>query len=322
MDKKIFDIGRRIVDYIRISVTDKCNLRCMYCMPREGIPYIPHNEILTFEEIIRLVNIFVSLGVRKVRLTGGEPLIRKGIIKLIGKLNEIEALEEICLTTNGTFLASCCDELKKAGIKKVNISIDTLKRDKFKAITGNDSLNNVLCGIDAALKSNFYSLKLNMVVMKGINDDEIDDFIKFSLAKGLTLRLIEFMDITPLWKANYFIPLEEIKYLYERKYQLKRLGHIGSGPAEYYRVGEDGIIGFIKTDLNNCRNCTRLRLTSTGELKICLYESKGLCLKDLLRSGISDKKIIDFLMDKLIKKTNTDYRDYETSKLYMCNIGG
>lgn len=312
--------GRR-TDYLRISVTDRCNLRCSYCMPEEGIIPQPHDRILTFEEIERLVRIFVSLGGRKVRLTGGDPLVRRGIVNLIERLNDIEGMEEVCVTTNGVLLPAYAEDLKRAGVKKINISLDTLKEDRFKLITRGEGFFKVMEGIDKIKGLGFQSIKLNMVVMKGINEDEILDFVRFSLNEGLTLRFIEFMRVTPLWEEGHLFPIEKVKEICSTGFRLERIGHMGSGPAEYYKI-ENNIVGFIKTDEKNCSRCGRLRLTSTGELKACLYEDKGICLRSLLRGNASDEKIRDIIKSKIGLKEYINYTDYESSTHYMCNIGG
>lgn len=309
-------------DYLRISVTDRCNQRCLYCMPEEGIEHQSHDDILSFEEMLRLTRIFVSLGVRKLRLTGGEPLVRKGIIDLIRKFASIPALEEICLTTNAVLLSTYAEELYSAGVKKINISLDTLNIETFKKITRFNLLKNVLQGIEKAKKMNFHALKLNTVIMKGINDHEILDFIDFARHNTLTLRFIEFMKVTPLWEERFFLPLDEIKNICSSKYRLTRLGHFGSAPAEYYRIGNEEIIGFIKTDQTICGSCSRLRLTSTGELKICLYETRGLDCKELMRDGIDDKRLSAVIADRILMKKNINYKKYSRQDQYMCAIGG
>ena len=311
----------RITDYLRISVTDRCNLRCIYCMPGEGIAHRPHDEIITFEEILRLANIFVSLGVKKIRLTGGEPLVRNGLAGLIESLAKIKGIEELCLTTNGTLLPDYAERLQKAGLTRINISLDTLKAERFSEITRSDSLYHVMEGIDKVIALGM-PLKLNAVVMRGVNDDEITDFVDFALSKKVTLRFIEFMKATPMWREEYFLPIEEVKSICEKKFTLSYLGKMGRGPATYYQIEGNNIIGFIKTEEANCISCNRLRLTSTGELKACLYESRGICLRNLLRNGASDWEIKDVIKEKAAAKQSIDYRSYESSKLYMYEIGG
>ncbi len=311
----------RKVDSLRISVTDRCNLRCAYCMPKEGIEPVLQQEVLAFEEITRLVNIFSSLGIKKIRLTGGEPLVRKGIMNLIRSLVNIKGIEEVALTTNGIMLFEYAPELKKAGVKRINVSLDTLKEDRFADITGRNGFYEVIKGIEKASNLGFSPIKINTVLMKGINDDEVIDFVEFSLSKGLILRFIEFMRITPLWREDYFIPIEEIKEICLSRFKLEKTQYSGSGPAEYYKVTQ-GIIGFIKTDENNCRQCNRLRLTSTGELKLCLYETGGLSLNSLLRNGAADEEIRDAIAVNLKLKEATDYQKWESGKVYMSVLGG
>ncbi len=313
----------RMIDYLRLSVTDRCNLRCIYCMPKVGIETLAHQDILTFEELISLTKIFVKLGIKKVRLTGGEPLVRKGIAGLIKSLNEIKGVEEILLTTNGILLSQYARHLKDAGLERINISLDTLEKEKFKIITGQDLLPHVLGGIKEAKSLGFYPLKLNVVVMKGINDDEIIDFVEFANSSGLILRFIEFMDVTPLWREERFIPIEEVREICERKFKLYRLEEdLGSGPAQYYKIREGGFLGFIKTDKENCLCCSRIRLTSTGELKICLYQEDGLSLRELLRSGVGEDEIARIIKERLGIKKEVDYSSWEAAKFYMYSLGG
>lgn len=311
----------RGIDYLRISVTDRCNLRCIYCIPQGGIVNKQKEEILTFEEILKLVNIFASLGIKKIRLTGGEPLVRKGIASLVKSLNKIKGIDEVSLTTNGVLLFSCLESLKDAGLKGINISLDTLNEDKFKKITGGSSLIDVLRGIRRAEKLRFYPLKLNMVVMRGINDDEIIDFLDFAIFNNLNLRFIEFMKVTPLWREDYFLPIEEVREICRRKFSLEKVQIQGPSPVEYYKIGE-AKIGFIKTNKDNCRRCNRLRLTSTGELKICLYENEGLLLRYFLRKGFSKTKIENIIEAKMRIKKSVNYTNWTTPKDYMCSVGG
>lgn len=312
---------KRDVDTLRISVTDRCNLRCNYCMPAEGIEPMSHDKILTFEEIIRLSRIFAGLGIKKIRITGGEPLVRKDIIKLIEQLVDISGIEEVALTTNGIYLSRFAAGLKEAGINRINISLDTLRQDKFKAVTGSEYFYEVLNGIKRAKELGFSPIKINTVVMRGINDNEIMDFMGFSLKEGLILRFIEFMKVTPLWNEDYFMPIEEVKNIVCNGFDLEKTEYPGSGPAQYYKAC-GGIVGFIKTDENNCQRCNRLRITSTGELKLCLYETGNFSLNGLLRNGSSDDKIRDIISAKLCLKEEVDYRIWEWGKVYMSVLGG
>lgn len=320
---KLKDRFDRQIDSLRISITDRCNLRCSYCMPPEGIEPVLQRQVLTFEEINRVVNIFAGLGIKKIRLTGGEPLVRKGIVNLIKSLVDIKGIEEVALTTNGIMLSEYAPELKVAGVKRINVSLDTLKEDRFADITGSNGFYEVIKGIEKASNLRFSPIKINTVVIKGVNDDEIIDFINFSLSNGLVLRFIEFMRVTPLWREDYFMPIEQVKEICNREFNLEKTQYPepSSGPAEYYQAA-DGIIGFIKTDLNNCWQCNRLRLTSTGELKLCLYETGGLSLNQLLRKGALDKEIRGIIAAKLKVKEDVDYRKWEEGKVYMSALGG
>ncbi len=309
------------INYLRVSVTDRCNLRCMYCMPEDGIISRPHDEILTFEEIAMLAGIFASMGISRIRLTGGEPLARKGIIDLAESLTGIDGVEEVSLTTNGILLSSCAQGLRRAGIRRINISLDTLRKGRFKKITGRDCLHDVLAGLKSARQAGFNPIKLNMVVMRGINDDEIIDFAEFALCKGLILRFIEFMNVTPLWDRKYFIPIGHIKKICAQRFALKKLKAQGPGPAEYYKIGSNQI-GFIKTDKRGCRSCSRLRLTSAGELKACLYEPRGVSLRTLLRNSHGGEKIKNIIRARLESKRDIDYRCWKRPRVYMSKVGG
>lgn len=291
-------------------------------MPKTEIVSKPHAEILTFEEILRLMNIFASFGVKKIRLTGGEPLVRRGIVGLIRSVSEIEGVEQLCMTTNGILLHYYADALLAAGLKNINISLDTLNNKKFIKITRRNLLDDVLRGIESVRNAGFPSVKLNVVVMKGINDAEIPDFVEFASSKGITLRFIEFMKITPLWDEANYMPLEDIKDICEKRFGLHKIGTIGSSPSVYYKTDSDAMVGFIKTDKNICNCCNRLRLTASGEMKICLYEEHGLNLKALIRNGIGDNELKRILAAKLGTKESVDYRSYSHEGSYMYTLGG
>lgn len=312
----------RQIDYLRISVTDRCNLQCMYCVPEEGIAVGSHGEILTYEEITRLTEIFADLGIEKIRITGGEPLARNGVSSLVKSLSSIEKINQLCLTTNAVFLAPYAKRLKEAGLNNINISLDTLSEAKFRRITRKSYFPDVMKGIEAAQRSGFYPLKLNVVIMKGVNDDEIGDFISFARSRNLILRFIEFMKITPLWNKDFFMPIEEIKNIAGSVHKLTELGAVHGSAASYCRTEKDNIIGFINTNEANCARCSRLRLSATGELKICLYEKEGIQLKHLLRGSASDWEIMEIIKERLSVKCEVNYRNYESSKLYMSKIGG
>jgi len=314
--------AERKFDYLRISVTDRCNLRCMYCMPRTGVCRVPHDKMLTFEEIVRLARIFAGIGVKKIRLTGGEPFVRKGIEHLIRYLSRVAGIEEIAVTTNGVLLPLHAEGLMRLGVRRINISLDTLNQKKFVSITGSDCLNQVLLGIKTVTDLGFYPIKLNTVIMRGINDDEITDFVRFAVANNIELRFIEFMKVTPLWKEDFHMTLAEIQDKCSKDFTMRKLEDNSTSPARYYEVDKGTRVGFIRTDEENCRNCNRLRLTSTGDLRICLYEKKGVNLKQLVATPLSDDAIAEIIMRRIGMKENINYTNYACNDSYMYNIGG
>ncbi|MCX7723634.1 MAG: GTP 3',8-cyclase MoaA [Thermodesulfovibrio sp.] len=291
----------RNINYLRISVTDRCNLRCIYCMPEEGISkLLPHSEILSYEEILKIVEIGVDLGITNIRITGGEPLLRKGIVSFIERLAKTEGIKDIGMTTNGILLKKFAKALYTAGLKRVNISLDSLDKDKFRTITRVGSIDEVLEGIEEADKVGLKPIKVNVVVMRGINDDEIERFAFWSKEVEYQIRFIEFMPIGPnAWKRELFISKDEIKERIEKKVgrlipvQVKK-----SGPAEYFMLeGAKGLLGFISPLTTHiCVRCNRLRLTAEGKLRPCLFSDKELDLKKLLRSKASREQIRDMIL--------------------------
>ncbi len=297
MNKLIDNFGREI-SYLRVSITDRCNYRCIYCKPEEQFEFIPHGEILRYEEIIEIIEEAVNLGVTKVRITGGEPLARKGVVDFIKKLREIKKLEDISLTTNGFFLIEYAERLKDAGLNRVNISLDSLQEEKYKKITRGGSLEKALKGIDSALKAGLWPIKINTVLIRGINDDEVEDFVRLTLGRPLNIRFIEFMPSGEELKDNYrdkFISVLEIKESLAEKYSFKPINiNSGNGPAKYYQVkGGQGTIGFI-TALSQhfCETCNRIRLTSEGKLRPCLFSNKEVDIKQAIRNAKTDDKVI------------------------------
>lgn len=289
MEKLIDKFGREIY-YLRISVTDRCNYRCIYCMPKDGINWKPMNEILSFEEIVDFVKVAASLGIRKIKLTGGEPLVRKGVQDLVAMLKSVNGVDEISLTTNGSLLETYGKQLKDAGLDRITISIDTLKRDKFKLITRLGDLDDVISGVKMLNQLGFEKSKINTVVMKGINDDEILDLVDFAKEVGFDIRFIELMptDLIDDWKAH-FISIEEIRKKIEEKYVLEPSNKKTNGPAVYYRSGNIDV-GFI-TPLSHafCSVCNRIRLTSDGFILPCLGHPEKVNLKSALRERDFDK---------------------------------
>ena len=283
------ELGRR-VNYLRVSVTDLCNLRCQYCMPAEGIQKkVEHRGILTLEEIEQVVKASVKLGINKVRLTGGEPLVRKGIISLIEKIANLPEIKDLALTTNGVLLKDYSKDLKSAGLHRVNISLDTLKEEKYKQITRGGSLKDVLKGIDSARVSALGPIKLNTVVIGGFNDDEINDFAKLTL-EGFDVRFIELMPIgqASSWAKSNFISNGVIK---EKLLDIIPVYDSDkSSPAKYYKLpGALGKIGFINPISSHfCKHCNRIRLTADGRLKPCLHSDQEIDVKSILRNGKMD----------------------------------
>ncbi|SEU13073.1 cyclic pyranopterin phosphate synthase [Paenibacillus sp. NFR01] len=267
----------RIHDYIRISVTDRCNLRCIYCMPAEGMQFQPQDEIMSFEEIAAVVGALAPAGLRKVRLTGGEPLVRKDLEKLVAMLAEIPGIEDLSLTTNGLLLPGKAESLKRAGLSRVNISLDSLRQERFAQITRGGEVSKVLKGIEAAAAAGLAPIKLNVVLMKGINDDEIRDFIGLTLNQPLHVRFIEYMPIgsaSDSWRQTY-LPLETVvSACHEAGWTTEEAAlTAGGGPSQNRRiVGAEGTFGLIHPVSEHfCDNCNRLRLTADGHIKACLY---------------------------------------------------
>lgn len=281
------NFGREI-NYMRISVTDKCNNRCKYCMPPEGVEDLGHSTILTYEEIERIVSAAASLGITKYRLTGGEPLVRKGIVGLVEKLAQIPGVEDIGMTTNGILLNKYAEDLKKAGLNRVNISVDSFRHTRYKNITRGGDLDQVIEGINAAEKAGLTPIKLNVVAMRGFNDDEIMDFVQLTYQHDYEIRFIELMPIgTALNDCEYgYISCEELK----SKMPALRPANSGDGVAELFKYpGAKGKIGFI-TPISSCfcEECNKLRLTSDGKIKTCLHSGQEIDLRAALDEGTEE----------------------------------
>ena len=288
MSQLVDSLGRKIT-YLRVSITDRCIYRCIYCKPEEQFEFIPHEEILRYEEIMEIIEEAVNLGVTKVRITGGEPLVRKGVVDFIKKLREIKKLEDISLTTNGFFLSEYAEKLKDAGLNRVNISLDSLQEEKYKKITRGGSLEKVLKGIDSALKAGLLPIKINTVLFRGINDEEVENFVRLTLERPLSIRFIELMPSLEGIIDNYkdkFISGLNIKENLAKKYSFNPIKtNSGNGPAKYYQIeGGKGTIGFI-TALSQhfCQTCNRIRLTSEGKIRPCLFSNQEIDLKKALR---------------------------------------
>ncbi|MFC5451501.1 GTP 3',8-cyclase MoaA [Paenibacillus aestuarii] len=279
MPKLLVDRFGRMHDYLRISVTDRCNLRCVYCMPEEGMEFEPEERLLTFEEITEVVRVLAGLGVRKLRLTGGEPLVRKNLEQLIGMLSQIPGIEDIALTTNGIYFASRAEKLRAAGLTRVNISLDSLKADRFSLITRGGDIRRVLDSIEAAHRVGLSPIKLNVVLMKGINDDEIEDFLQMTIDRPVQVRFIEYMPIghqDDIWK-NRYLPLSTVlERCAEKGWTAAPSESVyGNGPSQNFRIeGALGSFGLIHPISDHfCETCNRLRITADGNVKPCLYWS-------------------------------------------------
>ncbi|MCX8022688.1 MAG: GTP 3',8-cyclase MoaA [Syntrophorhabdaceae bacterium] len=294
----LIDEFNRVINYIRISITDRCNLKCKYCSDGD-FGYIPHGEMLSYEEIIRFVRICADLGIKKVRLTGGEPLTRKGIVFLIGEISKIKGIEDLSVTTNGVFLAERMQELKEAGLKRVNISLDTMKRDRFAYITGVDAFKDVIRGIEKAMEFGLSPIKINTVIIKGFNDDEILDFARMATIYDHHIRFIEHMPFgdSDMWDSTKVIPSREIEEKIRGVYELEPSENHEKGPARMYRIkGGPGKIGFISPVSSHiCSECNRIRLTSIGMIRPCLFSDTEYNLKALLREGKTDEEVKSFI---------------------------
>lgn len=304
---RLVDMFARTINYLRLSITDHCNLRCLYCTPQSITSKLPAGELLTFEELLRVVSLGVSLGIKKVRLTGGEPLVRRNVLSFIEELVTVPGLDDIRLTTNGVVLAEMADKLHAIGIKKVNISLDTLKPDRFQEITGVDCFDKVRRGIERAAEIGFSPVKINVVVLKGINDDEIVDFAQLSLTQPLHIRFIEFMPMgtSNSWEKEKYMPTKEIMARLQKLGDLIPLkGNREDGPARRYKLENSlGSIGFISPISNHfCDRCNRLRLTSEGKLRSCLLHDAEIDLKKIIRAGGSDSEIKDAIVQTVLNK--------------------
>lgn len=318
----MIDSYGRNINYLRISVTDLCNLRCRYCMPEEGIEKIQHYEILRLEEIYKLAKIFVSLGVNKIRITGGEPLVRKGIINLIENISDLEGIKDFAITTNGILLKKYARDLKNAGLNRVNISLDTLDKKKYYDITRGGCLKNVLEGIEEARKVGLAPVKLNTVLVGGFNDSEIESFINLTKNEKIDIRFIELMPIghTKDWSLDRFI---SSKAILDKFKELKAITKEDvSSPADYYKLPDGkGIIGFISPiSCKFCKNCNRVRLTADGKVKNCLLSNDEMDLRPALRNGEDLKKIIVGLIKN--KPKEHDLEDGKYIERNMAAIGG
>jgi len=326
----LLDPYKRKINYLRISVTDRCNLRCRYCMPEEGIPLISHQDILAYEEILRIVRVFASEGISKVRLTGGEPLVRKGMVSFICDLSKIEDIKDLSLTTNGILLKEFAQDLRRAGLKRINISLDSLKRERFYQITRRDEFQRVWEGIEEALRVGLFPVKINMVAIQGLNDDEIENFARLTLHLPVTVRFIEYMPSGngEEWKETDILTISQIQTRLEKMDNLISIpSDRWDGPAKRFRLegarGEIGLIGAVSSHF--CGDCNRLRLTPDGKIRTCLFSDDEVDVKDIIRKGGSDEDLKARLLVALWAKPERHHINthlFKKCQRNMSAIGG
>ncbi|MFZ9611153.1 MAG: GTP 3',8-cyclase MoaA [Methylococcales bacterium] len=327
---RLIDRFGRTVDYLRISITDRCDYRCVYCMA-EDMTFLPREQVLTLEEIYTLAKAFAELGVKKIRVTGGEPLVRKGVLELLENIGQIESLNELVITTNGSQLETMASDLKVAGVKRINISLDTLDADKFKAITRTGDLQQVLRGIDAVKAVGFERIKLNAVILKGSNHQEVCDLVQYAVDKVIDISFIEEMPLGVVTKhdrSEAYYSSALIKEDLARRFSLEATLEKTGGPSNYFKVvGTQTRVGFISPHSENfCSTCNRVRLTVEGRLLLCLGNEHSVDLKAVLRENPSDmvvlkQAIIDAM---LIKPEKHEFNIHEQPVIlrYMSMTGG
>jgi cyclic pyranopterin phosphate synthase len=328
--------GHRI-SYLRVSITDRCNERCNYCMPRELQEWLPRADILSFEETLRIIRIAAELGVTKVRITGGEPLTRRGVLDFVRKVPAIDGIRDIGLSTNGTLLARDTGEgtkmaaaLRNACVRSINVSLDTLDQESYAAVTGRDFLPQVLEGISAAIDAGFEQIKLNAVLMRGRNEDQLVPLVEFAAERGLILRFIELMPVSTseVLREDNFFPINAAKRALESNYGnlLPAPEFRTNGPATYYQIpGRDQRVGFIgaMTNLHFCESCNKLRLTCDGKLRPCLGSYLEFDIMKPLRAGASDEELRQFFLDVVERKPEQhDFRNNYQPDRKMVAIGG
>jgi len=331
-------LGRALQD-LRISVTDRCNFRCSYCMPLDKYEWINRAEILTFEEITRLARLFVRLGAEEIRITGGEPLLRHGLEDLVAQIADIDGLKDLSLTTNASMFHEQASALARAGLQRINVSLDTIDPEKFSAMTQRDDLEKVMKGLFAAKRLGLSPIKLNSVVQRGVNDDDVLNMVEFSRNNGFWIRFIEYMDVgnSNNWVSERMVSQKEILETIHAGYPLKEIGrHDQSAPAVNCQfldgIGNIGVIASVTEPF--CAGCTRARLTADGRLVMCLFAEKSYDLKQWLREGAGDEEILEFIRsawkgrsdryseERLEAMKSGDYQPNSRKKLEMISLGG
>ena len=326
----IDNFGRKL-NYLRVSITDKCNLKCSYCVSHTPSPKLTHDEILRYEEVLKIVEIGARHGITKVRITGGEPLVRRGVYEFLNKLTAINGLTDVSLTTNGVFLKDNLKTIKDAGIRRLNISIDSLKKDKFKEITGTDMFETVWESIISAYEEGFNPIKLNVVAIPNVNTDELADFAKLTLKYPFHVRFIEYMPIgTPDLIVKKKLLTPEIKNIISQHGKIYKVDNgLNDGPAQLYRFEEGkGSIGFISpVSQHFCNSCNRMRLTASGKLRSCLLSDKTTDISGPLRRGCSDEELYQIMLNAAAQKGEKHHLELESSSAdkvldQMSSIGG
>ena len=327
MQNSLTDPFGRTIEYVRLSVTDRCDLRCHYCMPEGFKDFETPEHWLTFDEIERVIRAFGELGTKRIRLTGGEPLVRKNLPELAARLGRLAGIEDLSLSSNATRLAKYAEPLYQAGISRINVSLDTLRADRFKAIT-QGKLSKVIDGLMAAKKTGFSPIKINMVVLKGENDDEVEDMVEFCSQHGFTLRFIETMPMgdTGRSASEQYVSLQEIRKRLEQKFDLIPGMMPGGGPARYVQVaGTETRIGFITPMSQHfCDTCNRVRLSVDGTLYMCLGQDNSYALRPLLRGGIDDDALKQHIMQAITLKPERHEFTQKPQKIvrFMSMTGG
>ncbi len=322
------DTHRRVINYLRISVTDRCNLRCVYCMPEIGVSALRHQDILTYEEILRVARLAAELGIRKIRITGGEPLVRRDVVGFLGRLARLPSLEDLSLTTNGLLLGPMARDLRKAGLRRVNVSLDTLRPEVFERITRRPGLQQVLAGLEAARAAGLSPIKVNVVALRGLNDGEILEFAAFAREGGYEVRFIEFMPSSAdAWSAGGFLPASEILETLRSRYALVPVEERSSvGPSRTYRLNGGGTVGIISPLTEHfCGRCNRLRLTASGSLRSCLFSDREIDLRPILRSQSGDPGLTEAIRRAVHEKPRSHTlleEDRHKCGLTMSRVGG
>ena len=332
-EKTLQDRFGRQHDYLRLSITDRCNLRCVYCMPEEGLPFFPHEKVLSATEIITLVKHFAKMGIKKVRLTGGEPLLRKDILEIAAGIKAIDEIEDLSVTTNGLALPRMAADLKKAGVDRLNISLDTFDAKKYHQMTRGGKLEKVLAGIDAASQQGFKAIKLNTVVINGQNQTELRDFLRYTITQPVNVRFIEFMPIASQkknWTQGYAGVKEVFTICQTEGWAYEKLTLSGNGPSENYQIkGAKGSFGLIHpVSCQFCESCNRLRVTADGCLKSCLYWADEINLRNKLDDAAAfEATVVTALNDKpenhqMALDEQEKVKERQPTWRHMSQIGG